>query len=186
MNRNFKYQAAPKPEPIYFEQIFAEKPGGGMAANPSYTLKKTTAMAKTDDDKYIPIKAYRVVEKVEATATTIKVAKGSGVAKGDFIATGTKAVEVAKVDTTTSDDFDVVTIKAALGEIKADKVLYQAKQASDTAAEPIYTPMFVLGTTVEANEGDYEVRLINGANLRKETANIASEVAALLPMITLV
>ena len=42
------------------------------------------------------------------------------------------------------------------------------------------------GNWVYANEGDQLVRLINGANLRKETVNIAPEVVALLPTIKLV
>jgi hypothetical protein len=39
---------------------------------------------------------------------------------------------------------------------------------------------------VPANKGDYPVRLINGANLRKETAVASAEVVALLPTIKLV
>lgn len=70
--------------------------------------------------------------------------------------------------------------------MEAGKVLYQAKAADESSAEPIYTPVYVTGNSLEANKGDQPVRLINGANLRKETANVASEVAALLPMIALV
>ena len=71
-------------------------------------------------------------------------------------------------------------------DVAVGTVLYQAKAASESEAEPIYTPVYVTGNRLVANEGDQSVRLINGANLRKETANIASEVAALLPMIALV
>lgn len=185
MNRNFKFNPAEAPDPIYFEQIFAEKPGGGVFANPDFDVQKSVAVGKNDSGQYAPIKAYRLVEAAAADATTIKIAKGSGVKKGDVLATGTKGVACTEVDTTTSPDYDVVTV--ALGvAIDAGKVLYQAKAASATKAEPALTPLYVLGTFVPANEGDLEVRLINGANLRKETANIADEVAALLPTITLV
>lgn len=88
------------------------------------------------------------------------------------------------VDTSATDK-DVVTVTLGV-DIDAGTVLYQAKAASADAAEPIYTPVFVTGNRLEAKEGDQSVRLINGANLRKETANVASEVAALLPMIALV
>ena len=75
--------------------------------------------------------------------------------------------------------------------------LYQAKEASASAAEPLAAPEYVTGNWVYANEGDQLVRLINGANLRKEkitqlaylrkeTVNIAPEVVALLPTIKLV
>lgn len=185
MNRNFKHKDAEPNEPIYFEQIFAEKPAGGLAKNPAFDIKKTTAMAKDSSGLFVPIKAYRLIEAVTAEDNTIKIAKGSGVEKGDVIAHGKKGVACTDIDTTTSPDYDIVTVTLAVA-IPADTVLYQAKAASASAAAPIYTPQYVLGTYVPAGEGDLEVRLINGANLRKETANIADEVAALLPQITLV
>jgi hypothetical protein len=185
MEKNFKYTPAEAAEPIYFEQIYAEKPGGGLLANPEFDVKKTTAVAKNDNGLYVPIKAYRVVEEANDGATTIKIAKGSGIKKGDVIGKGTKAVACTAVNTTASTDFDTVTVTLGVA-ITAGTVLYQAKEASEDKATPIHTPQYVLGTNVAAGEGDKEVRLINGANLRKETANIADEVAALLPTITLV
>ncbi len=185
MNRNFKFNPAEAADPIYFEQVFAEKPGGGLLANPDFDVPKSVAVGKNDSGLYAPIKAYRLVEAAAADATTIKIAKGSGVKEGDVLATGKKGVACTGVDTTTSDDYDVVTV--ALGvAITAGKVLYEAKAASATAAKPKYTPEYILGTYVPANEGDFEVRLINGANLRKETANVADEVVELMKSIALV
>jgi hypothetical protein len=184
-NRNFYHTDPGKPDPIYFEQIFAEKPGGGLVAAPEFDIKPTTAVSAGSDGKFLPIKAYRLVEAVTADATTIKIAKGSGVQKGDVIAHGTKGVACTAVDTTTSEDYDVVTVTLGVA-ITADTVLYQAAAASASAAAPIYSPAFVLGNTVWSGNGDQEVRLVNGANLRKETACIAAEVAALLKSIQLV
>lgn len=238
MNRNFKFNPAEAPDPIYFEQIFAEKPGGGMLANPDYDVPKSVAVGKKANGMYAPIKAYRLVEAAEADATTIKIAKGSGVKKGDVMATGKVAVACTNVDSTTSEDYDVVTV--ALGvAINAGKVLFEAAAESVEAgyydaestdegalkvvasgattgqinladvtpykgeksplaandyvvkkeqadAEPKYQPLYILGTFVQKGEGDYEVRLINGANLRKETANVADEVVALMKSIALV
>jgi exopolysaccharide biosynthesis protein len=51
--------------------------------------------------------------------------------------------------------------------------------------EPLEVPEYITGKTdwVWAGEGDQSVKLINGANVRKETANISAEIAALLPTI---
>lgn len=183
MEVNFKFKDAAKVDPIRIEQVIAEKPGGGLIENPQFEIAPTTAVGEKDG-KFVPIKAYRLVAAVAAADTTIKVEKGSGVAVGDIIAHGKKGVKCTKVDTTPADH-DLVFV--TLGEgIANDTVLYQAKEASEDAAEPIYTPVYVTGNHVPANEGDFPVRLINGANLRKETACIAKEVAALLPLITLV
>lgn len=183
MEVNFKFKDAAKVDPIRIEQVIAEKPGGGLVENPQFEIAPTTAVGEKDG-KFTPIKGYRLVAAVAVADTTIKVEKGSGVAVGDCIAHGKKAVKCTKVDTTPADH-DLVTVTMGV-EIANDTVLYQAKEASADAAEPIVAPVYVTGNRVPANEGDFPVRLINGANLRKETACIANEVAALLPLITLV
>lgn len=183
MEVNFKHNDPAAVEPIRIEQVFAEKPGGGLVENPTFDAPATTAVGEKDG-KFALIKAYRLVAAVAAGDTTISIAKGSGVAVGDVIATGKKGVACTKVDTSAADK-DVVTVTLGV-EVAAGKVLYQAKTASADAATPLFTPVYVTGNGLKANEGDQPVRLINGANLRKETANIASEVAALLPTIHLV
>lgn len=183
MEVNFKHQDPAKVEPIYIEQVFAEKPGGGLVENPSFDAPPTTAVGEKNG-KFVLIKGYRLVDAVVKADDVINIAKGSGISVGDVIGIGKKAVACTAVDTSATDK-DVV--KVTLGVDKdAGTVLYQAKAASADAAEPIYTPVYVTGNRLEAKEGDQSVRLINGANLRKETANVASEVAALLPMIALV
>lgn len=191
MNVNFTYTDPNKVEPVRIEQVFAEKPGGGLVGNPAFDVPPTTAVALVDG-VYVPIKCYRLADDVEATDTSIKIEKGSGIASGDIIGTGETAVACTAVDTT-DDDYDEVTVTLGVALSKGD-TLYQAKAESAAATqnaaavvgEPKYTPAFVTGNFVYAGKGDQLVRLINGANLRKETANIASEVAALLPMINLV
>lgn len=185
MDVRFKHNPAQAPDKVYFEQVFAEKPGGGLVANPDTDVPPTTAVGESDG-KFVPIKAYRLIQDVAKTDTSISIEKGSGVAKGDFIATGKTAVKCTAVNTTAADK-DVVTVTLGV-DLTAGTVLYQAKEAStDTVeAEPIMKPVFVTGNWVYAGDGDQPVRLVNGANVRKETANIASEVATLLPMITLV
>lgn len=183
MEVNFKHQDPAKVDPIYIEHVFAEKPGGGLVENPSFDAPPTTAVGEKNG-KFVLIKGYRLVGAVAKADTTINIAKGSGIAVGDVIGIGKKAVACTAVDTS-AEDKDVVTVTLGV-DIDAGTVLYQAKEASADAAEPILTPVYVTGNRLTANEGDQPVRLINGANLRKETANVASEVAALLPMIALV
>lgn len=183
MEVNFKYQEPDKVDPIYIEQVFAEKPGGGLVENPTFDAPPTTAVGE-DEGKYKLIKSYRLVANVATDDTTISIEKGSGIAVGDFIGHGKKAVACTAIDQTATDK-DVVTVTLGVA-ITNGTVLYQAKAASTSSAQPLLDPVYVTGGNVLSGEGDQPVRLINGANLRKETANIASEVAALLPMIALV
>lgn len=251
MNVGFKHTDAATPQPIVFEQVFAEKPGGGIVGNPTFDILPGNAVGKNSSGVFTAIKGYRLVKAVAVGDTTIEIEKGSGITVGDFIAHGQKAVACTAVDTTTNTKKDVVTVTLGVA-IPNGTVLYQAKQASiaavtgvkagyydavitdedalkvvaadagagevllatvqasyqgskviaaddyvtlvseptaavtGVAAEPIYSPLFVTGEIVPAGLGDKLIRLINGANLRKETANISEEVAALLPTINLV
>lgn len=184
MDIKFKHTDPAKEEKIYIEQVFAEVPGGGMVSNPSFSAPASTAVGEDSNGKLQLIKAYKVVEAADSSATTIKIEKESGIANGDVLATGKKGVACTAVDTTTSPDYDVVTISMGVA-LNPGQVLYQAK-AAGTSVQPIYTPKYVLGNRVEANEGDAAVRLLNGANLRKETAMVAPELVEMMKSIALV
>lgn len=176
MEVKFSHTEAPAPKPIVFEQIFAEKPGGGLLANHTFDVKEGMAVGLNANGKYQAIKAAMLYEDASASATTIKVKKGSGVAANDFLATGKKAVKVTKV-VTTEANYDVLTISLGV-ELKVGNVLYQAAAASDSAAELAVVPVYLVGDDVPANSGDFMVKLVNGANIRKETAPVADEVVA--------
>jgi hypothetical protein len=180
MERKFHYTAPAKPMPVVFEQVFAEKPAGGVIPNPAHDIMPGTAL----DASGKPIKAYRLTKAVCGSDTTIQIEKGSGIASGDIIGHGKKAVASTKVDTS-NPNYDIVTVTMGV-EIAIGTVLYQAKAASADSAEPIYQPAYILGSPAYAGEGDQEVRLINGANLRKETAPISEEVVAMMKNISLV
>ncbi len=195
MEVGFKYQKAQKPEPVRVEQVFAEKPGGGLIANPDYDVPPTSAVAlDKSTGLYKPMKCYKLVASVGESDTTIKIAKGSGVAKNDIIGHGKLGVKCTKVDDT-SEDYDVVTVTlgVAIDIETEDPWLYQAKNVSAAAtdsdaavdAELFIEPEYITGQTdwVYAGEGDQSVKLINGANVRKETANISAEVEAKLKSI---
>lgn len=111
MEVGFHHTDPAQSEPIRIEQIFAEKPGGGLVGNPEADLPPTTPVVfDQETEKFKPIE---------------------------------------KTDTTTKPDY-------------------------------------VTGNWVYAGKGDQLVRLINGANLRKETAVITKEQAELIPTINLV
>ena len=240
MEVGFKHQNARRPEPVRIEQVFAEKPGGGLVANPDYDVPPTSAVGyDPETGLYKPIKAYKLVESVEVADTSIKIAKESGVAVGDIIAHGGVAVECTAVDKSNAGyDLVTVTLGVEIDIDTEDPWLYQAKAESAAAgyydaestdegalkvvasgattgqinladvtpyqgsqsplaaddyvvkreavvAEPLYKPEYITGKTdwVYAGEGDQSVKLINGANVRKETANISPEIEALLPTI---
>lgn len=108
MNVNFEHTDAAAVEPIVFEQVFAEKPGGGIIKNPTKDLPTGTTVGETND-------------------STFAVADGTTV-KGEYLT----------------------------------------------------------GAKVYARKGDQTVRLINGANVRKESVTITKEVLAQMPTIKLV
>ena len=195
MEVGFEYNSPAKPEPVRIEQVFAEKPGGGLVANPDYDVPPTSAVGyDAATGLYKPIKAYKLVNSVEQSDTTIKIAKGSGVAVGDIIGHGKIGVACTAVDKSNAN-YDVVTVTlgVAIDLDDEDPWLYQSKVESAAAsgndpavdAEPKYKPEYITGKTdwVYAGKGDQPVKLINGANVRKETANISAEIEALLPTI---
>lgn len=186
MKTGFHYNEADdtKRSKVYFEQIFAEKPKGGIVANPAFDVEASTAVGVGADGLFVPIKCYKLVAAVGSSDTSIRIAKGSGIVKNDIIGTGAKAVKCTNVNTS-NEGYDVVTVTLGV-QLANGTTLYQAKAESAEAAEPILKPVFVTGNEVEAGKGDQRVRLINGANLRKETACVAEEVAALMPTIALV
>lgn len=81
-NVKFHYTEPGKPEPIYFEQIYAEKPGGGLVKAPAYDIKPTTALGEDADGNLQPIKCAVLTEDAAADAATIKVAKRLRLRKG--------------------------------------------------------------------------------------------------------
>lgn len=198
MNVNFKYNEPAEAEKIYFEQIFAEKPGGGIVRCETFDVPPSYPVVEIPENPgmYQIFFQFKVYDNLSKGGTYLKVHKNifneesTSTLRGLFIACGKESVEIA--DFETSPEYDVITLKTAFSkDVAKGSMLYFAESASANDAKAYLTmmggaPVFVTGDWVYANQGDQAVRLINGANLRKETANIASEVAALLPTINLV
>lgn len=185
MKQTFQYVAAENPDPIRIENVVADKPGGGLIADPGFDVAESTAVAlNADGYRYDVIKGYRLVAAVAASDTTIKIAKGSGIVKDDFLGYGTKSVACTAIDQSNAD-YDLVTVTMGIS-IASGEVLYQASAASANAAQIIHTPVFVLGTPVIGNNGDQEAALIAIGTLRKETCCIGKDVASVLGTIKIV
>ena len=231
MNKNFHYNEAPAPQPVIFDQIFAEKVGGGLVKNAAYDRFPGQAVSA---DGYV-LKAARLVEAITAESTSIKVSKRSGLAVDDIIASAGAAAAITAIDASHAD-YDILTVSLGIA-LAAGAVVYHAKALpfeagyydatsstegalkvvasgatdgqinladvvpykgtkelaandyvlyKDVPLEPKYAPAFVLGTFLPANCGDELAKLVNGANVRKETALFPAEIAAQMKGIHLV
>jgi hypothetical protein len=188
MDVRFKYNEPAEAEKIYFEQIFAEKPGGGVVkwsfSNIIRDIPPTTPVIELPDGRIEFEPQFTVLEDVEVGSTTINIELPYF--KCDdftFFSVGYKD-ELSKIASAKETEHGIqLTVENPFSrKITKGTVLW----VSYGKPEPNPNLKYVTGDWVYANQGDQAVRLINGANLRKETANIASEVAALLPGINLV
>lgn len=96
MKDRFSYNEAEAADPIRIEQVFAEKPGGGLVAEPGFDAPETTAVGLNSDGKYAVIKSYRLLADVGAEDSTINIAKGSGIVSGDVLGYGKKRLLVPR------------------------------------------------------------------------------------------
>ena len=192
MKNQFQYNDPQKAAPIRIEQVWAEKPGGGLLMDAGFEVPETTAVGLDESGKYKAIKSAKVITKYNnGTGTTIEVAKGHGFQKGEFIAFGGMAKTISSI-TTSDPNKDTITINAVMTSvtINVGEHMYQAKAAVDTDAVPIVAPIYIVsdghptasnGIVAYPGNGDTPVRLINGANVRKETCNFGADIEKLLP-----
>lgn len=189
MEVNFKYNKPAEAEKIYFEQIFAEKPGGGVVKVDDgieivRDVPPTTPVIELPDGRIEFEPQFTVLEDVEVGSTTINIEVPFFKCDDFTILSVEYEGELSKISSAKETEYGIqLTVENPfLRKITKGTVLW----VSYGNPEPNKNFKYVTGDWVYANEGDQAVRLINGANLRKETANIASEVAALLPGINLV
>lgn len=188
MEVNFKYNEPAEAEKIYFEQIFAEKPGGGVVKFEMECvadIPPTTPVYEHSPGIYEVDPQFIVLEDVEPTSTKINIEVPFYNIQLDiypelYIGYKGEATKIASAKET-GHGVQLTVENPFTNKITKGTVLW-----ASTNNEPSPNVKYVTGDWIYANEGDQAVRLINGANLRKETANIASEVAALLPTINLV
>lgn len=77
-----------------------------------------------------------VKENVGATDTKVKIAKGSYVVMGTILGNGTKGATVNAIDKSKAE-YDEVTLSDAIGALKTDDVLFEAKAADGTTPKNV-------------------------------------------------
>lgn len=95
------------------------------------------------------VKVARVVASVGSSDVAIKVKKGHNFAKGDFVMAdeGGKAYAITGIDTTTSKEYDTITVGTTLGAIEPGGFIIEAAAESTASTSKLkYTPLSVAGT----------------------------------------
>lgn len=199
MNKNFNYEPATAPEPIVFEQIWAEKPGGGILVNCEKDAKKGDLLYC---EEYRDSRSNAIVNKYKPLKVQVIKVTSQGTIGGASAPKGIQSITTVEDERT---DIGKIGLKFYYNGVTYE--ITSQKSASDfgpsvytpptrwittptfdlgannktvTAAiiEPEEkTPAYVLGTNVPANSGEQEVRLINGANIRKESVTYNEEMA---------
>lgn len=96
------------------------------------------------------VKIARVAGDVGATEKSVKIAKGHNFRVDDVVMVDEAkvATKISKIDTE-AKDYDTITIKAALGELKKGAILVEAKEESANASALKYQPVAISGQKVE-------------------------------------
>ena len=95
------------------------------------------------------VKIARVVGDVGATEKSVKIAKGHNFRIDDvvMIDEAKVATKISKIDTE-AKEYDTITIKAAVGELKKGAILVEAKEESANASALKYQPVAIAGQNV--------------------------------------
>lgn len=111
-------------------------------------LKEGVVLSAPIDGICHVVKIADVVAEVGATEKTVKVKKGHNFKAGDFVMLDEKGVatSISKIDDATSKEYDTLTLKAALGEIKLGGQLVEAAAESTDASALKYVPLAINGT----------------------------------------
>lgn len=124
---------------------------------PSFTPIAADLKAKTAK---IVVNAL-VVEKAEANATKVKIAKGSYVQGGTVLGTGAKGATVQSIDKS-NESYDELTLAAAFGAVvNVGGVLFEAKAAD--GKEPKNVANSALYETYKVTEGINSIALLQRA-----------------------
>ena len=101
-----------------------------------------------------------VKENVGATDTKVKIAKGSYVVMGTILGNGTKGATVNAIDKSKTE-YDELTLSAAMGALKTEDVLFEAKAAD--GKEPKNVANSALYETHKVADGINSVALLQRA-----------------------
>lgn len=133
--------------PLAIQTVLEDIPGGGSVVAADFLsttleMKEGAVLGKDSAGKYHLVKTAKIHENAGNTATDYKVKKGHEFKVGDVIMNGaatTKAYAITEIDTTTSEDYDTITVGTSLGvAVVAGEVLVQATAEAATAATGTY------------------------------------------------
>lgn len=133
--------------PLAIQKVIEDIPGGGSVVAADFLsttleMKEGAVLGKDSAGKYHLVKTAKIHENAGNTAVDYKVKKGHEFKVGEFVmngATTTKAYAITEIDTTTSEDYDTITVGTTLGvAVVAGEVLVQAAAEATTAAAGTY------------------------------------------------
>ena len=163
----FKYNLPPKEEQEERYDVST-----GLRRRGNYVLDVTGLAVGSYVPSFTPIaadlkaKTAKVVvnvlvkENVAASATKVKIDKGSYVVMGTILGNGTKGATVTAIDKSKAD-YDELTLDAAMGALKTGDVLFEAKAAD--GKEPKNVANSALYETHKVADGINSVALLQRA-----------------------
>jgi len=108
-------------------------------------------------------KLATVYEEAGASATAYKVNKGHCLSVGDVVSTGAvgdDAATITAIDTTTSDDYDTLTLSATITAVTAGDVLWLSSAVGATAGAFLGTPNGILKNDADPTGGNVAVSVV--------------------------
>mgnify|MGYP000978544756 FL=1 len=163
----FKYNLPPKEEQEERYDVST-----GLRRRGNYVLDVTGLAVGSYVPSFTPIAAdlkaktakivvnVLVKENVGATDTKVKIAKGSYVVMGTILGNGTKGATVTAIDKSKAE-YDELTLDAAMGALKTEDVLFEAKAAG--GKEPKNVANSALYETHKVADGINSVALLQRA-----------------------
>ena len=163
----FKYNLPPKEEQEERYDVST-----GLRRRGNYVLDVTGLTVGSYVPSFTPIAAdlkaktakivvnVLVKENVGATDTKVKIAKGSYVVMGTILGNGTKGATVNAIDKSKAE-YDELTLSAAMGALKTEDVLFEAKAAD--GKEPKNVANSALYETHKVADGINSVALLQRA-----------------------
>jgi hypothetical protein len=160
-------------KPVVWEQIIEEVPGG---AGLNVTRLDYTNVLKKYIDAGTPVyfdPATRIAEVCKSAlavdggnSTHPRVEKTHHFAVGEILNDGTTGATVTAIDTTTSEDYDIVTVNTAVTYAAGTKYCEGAATGADTSL--YFTPNGVVKSATLIAEGNADVPVVVIGTLRED------------------
>ena len=181
------------------ELVLEDIPGGGTVdpddvQTATETLLEGSILGEDSNGLFHLVKTAELYENEADIETAYKVLKNHEFVVGDFIVysgiTGSAAEAITEIDTTTSEDYDILTVGTTLGlALLAGDCLVQATaQAASGDGVYKYTPAGVSRNSVDLTNDNLGCGIVNRGRVRVSQMPypVDAAVKALLPLINFV